>query len=88
MKYIKADVIFPDELLKEVQKYVYGKVIYIPNPDGERKGWGECSGSRKKLNQRNKDIREKYGQGYSIDQLSSKYYLSFDSIKKIIYSNK
>ncbi len=88
MKYISADVIFPENLLKEVQKYVHGKFVYIPNPEGARKGWGECSGSRKQLDQRNKDIREKFNEGYSINHLSEKYCLSFDSIKKIVYSNK
>ena len=42
MKYISADVIFPENLLREVQKYVHGKFVYIPNPEGARKGWGQC----------------------------------------------
>ena len=88
MKYVNADVIFPKDLLKEMQKYIHGNFVYIPNPEGARKGWGECSGSRKQLDQRNKDIREKFSSGYSIDQLSEIYCLSIDSIKKIVYSNK
>ncbi len=32
MKYVNADVIFPEDLLKEVQKYAHGKFVYIPNP--------------------------------------------------------
>lgn len=88
MNYIKADVVFPEDLLKEIQKYVHGEFIYIPNPAGARKGWGECSGSRKHLDQRNKDIRENFREGFTIDQLSDKYCLSYDSIRKIVYSNK
>lgn len=88
MKYIKADVILPEELLKEVQKYICGGLVYIPQPNGVRKGWGECSGSRMYLNQRNNDIRAKFRKGYTIEQLCEKYCLSYDSIKKIVYSNK
>ena len=46
MKYINADIILPEELLKEVQKYVQGGMVYIPKPEGLRKKWGENSGDR------------------------------------------
>lgn len=88
MKYIKADDIFPEDLLKEMQKYIHGELVYIPNPKGTRKGWGECSGSRQHLNQRNDNIRENFRKGYTIDQLCDKFCLSFDSVKKIVYSNR
>lgn len=88
MKYIKADVIFPENLLKEIQKYVHGELIYIPNPKGIRKKWGDNSGNRKYLTQRNNNIRNSFREGMSIEQLSDTYCLSFDSIKKIVYSGK
>jgi len=53
MKYIKAHSIFPEELLKEIQKYVYGELLYIPNPEGVRKKWGKNSGYSKFLSHRN-----------------------------------
>lgn len=46
MKYIKANNIFPKELLKQIQEYVQGELIYIPNSEGVRKKWGEKSGYR------------------------------------------
>lgn len=88
MKYIKADVVFPNDLLKEIQEYVHGELVYIPNPEGVRKKWGDKSGNRKYLNQRNNQIRIQFGEGLTINQLSDKFCLSFDSIKKIVYSNK
>lgn len=88
MKYIKADDIFPEELLKEIQKYIHGELVYIPKPKGTRKGWGECSGSRKHINQRNDEIRESYRKGHTIDQLCDKFFLSYDSVKKIVYTRK
>ncbi|ANY71782.1 CD3324 family protein [Paenibacillus ihbetae] len=86
MKYINADIILPEELLKEVQKYVQGKMVYIPKPEGLRKKWGENSGSRAYLKNRNEEIRRKFAEGASIDELSSHYCLSCDSIKKIVYT--
>lgn len=86
MKYVNADMIFPKELLKEIQKYTHSSMVYIPTPDGQRKKWGENSGSRKYLKQRNETIRQQYMDGSSIDELSDQFGLSNDSIKKIIYT--
>ena len=86
MKYVNADIIFPEELLKEIQKYIHGSMVYIPTPEGQRKKWGENSGSRKHLSLRNENIRQQYIDGATIDDLSDQFCLSIDSIKKIIYS--
>lgn len=86
MKYVNADIIFPEELLKEIQKYIQGSMVYIPTPEGQRKKWGENSGSRKHLSLRNETIRQQYIGGATIDELSDQFCLSIDSIKKIIYS--
>ncbi|MNH92229.1 hypothetical protein D3C73_448050 [compost metagenome] len=88
MKYVNADIIFPEELLKEIQKYIQGGMLYVPKPQGLRKKWGETSGSRQYLNHRNNEIRQKFSCGITIDQLSEQFCLSCDSIKKIVYSNK
>ncbi len=40
MKYKNAQDIFPDELLKEIQKYADGETIYIPKIQA-KKQWGE-----------------------------------------------
>ncbi|MBJ6360159.1 CD3324 family protein [Paenibacillus sp. GCM10012307] len=88
MKYVNADVIFPEELLKEIQKYIHGGMVYIPKPEGTRKSWGENSGSRVYLQERNLDIRRKYAEGSTIVQLAEQFCLSSDSIKKIIYTKK
>ncbi|WP_200893524.1 hypothetical protein [Paenibacillus terrae] len=47
MKYVNAVIIFPEELLREIQKYVHGEMVYVPTPRGLRKKWGENTGSRK-----------------------------------------
>ena len=83
MKYVNAMEILPKELISEIQKYVEGNIIYIPNKSGKHTRWGEKTGAKIKCRQRNNEIRN----GYSLDELSKKYYLSVETIKKIIYSN-
>ncbi|WP_433750744.1 CD3324 family protein [Falsibacillus pallidus] len=85
MKYLKAAAVLPDELLVEIQKYVQGEAIYIPKPDKKRTQWGAKSGSRRRLDQRNEEIRKSFRSGTSIDQLAAEYFLSLESIKKIVY---
>jgi hypothetical protein len=43
MKYRKASDILPDELLREVQKYIEGEALYIPKGNA-RKKWGRLRG--------------------------------------------
>ncbi|OAX45832.1 CD3324 family protein [Paenibacillus sp. AD87] len=88
MKYINADTIFPESLLKEIQRHIPGGLVYIPKPKEAHQKWGENSGSRMILKQRNDEIRQLFVAGMSIDQLIEKYCLSIDSIKKIVYSKK
>ena len=53
MKYINADMILPDSLVKELQKYVQAGYIYIPAIEEQHRSWGELSGYRKELDLRN-----------------------------------
>ena len=87
MKYENARDILPDSLLKEVQKYAEGKAIYIPKRE-KAKGWGEASGYREKLNKRNALICGRYAAGVGIMELAEEFYLSPESIKKIVYGRK
>ncbi|REE69542.1 hypothetical protein A8990_1337 [Paenibacillus taihuensis] len=84
MKYVNA-AILPDELLKEVQKYIHGAMVYIPKPEGEREGWGVNSGSRAYIQQRNIEIRQCFAGGAAVDQLAEQFFLSCESIRKIVY---
>lgn len=85
MKYINADIILPDCLIKELQKYAQGKYIYIPVTKEKHKKWGEVSGYKKEIEERNKKIITEYSNGISIEILSEKYYLSTSGIRKVIY---
>ena len=85
MKYINANKILPDALIEELQEYVQAGYIYIPAKDEQHKSWGELSGYRKELYERNEIIIKKYKNGVSIEELAEEYYLSVYAIMKIIY---
>jgi Mor family transcriptional regulator len=85
MKYLNANEVFPKELLLEIQKYVSGKAVYVPNLENERIKWGQNTGARDAILKRNYEIKEKMRKGFSIEELSNEYNLSFESIKKIVY---
>lgn len=85
MKYIKADSVLPIALVEELQSYIQGGYIYVPSRKDSKKKWGELSGCKYEIEQRNRRIRKDYQQGKSVDELADIYYLSVHSIRKIIY---
>ena len=87
MNYRNAQDIFPENLLKQIQRYVSGETIYIPAKN-EKKAWGESSGYRAYLAKRNQSMKEDFAAGQTIEQLSEKYCLSFDSVKHIVYTKQ
>ncbi|BCK00872.1 hypothetical protein bsdcttw_39120 [Anaerocolumna chitinilytica] len=74
----------PDQLLKEVQQYAEGCLVYIPKK-GDKVGWGHISGSRDWIDRRNEEIACLFMQGEPVKNLSEEYHLSEDTIRKIIY---
>ena len=87
MKYKNAQDILPDRLLRELQSYVSGEMLYVPNEDSNRQ-WGEASGARSYYKQRTEEIRRRHLQGVSTDALAETFHLSVDSIRKIVYTAK
>jgi Mor family transcriptional regulator len=88
MKYMNANEVLPEKLLEEIQKYVQGETLYIPKQETEYRKWGTSSGGRRLLDHRNAAIRNSFISGSSIQQLAEEYYLSTETIKKIVYSHK
>ena len=85
MKYINAKFLLPDALVKELQHYIQGGYLYIPTDQTQQKCWGEKSGYRQELQQRNLQIVEEFQNGTSMEALAEKYFLSVSAIRKIIY---
>lgn len=85
MRYINAADVLPRELLKEIQVYVKGDLLYVPNEDRQKR-WGERSGSRTYYLKRNNEMKKNYRDGKSIPEICDLYGLAFDTVKKILYS--
>lgn len=88
MRYKKAQDILPKHVLEQLQEYVDGEYLYIPLKNNSKKSWGEKSGIKKELRERNKEILNKYQRGIAIKELISEYYLTESSIRRIIRSEK
>lgn len=85
MKYRNASEILPDRLLKELQQYASGEILYVPSDKG-RKKWGENTGALHFYEQRNEEIRHKHFQEkIPIEKLCEEYNLSDETLRKILY---
>ena len=84
MKYKNAKTVLPERLLRELQQYVQGEMIYVPGNGEIRIGWGESNGTREKYSSRNQEILMLYRSGVSKEAIADQYHLSECSIKKII----
>ena len=84
MSYKNGKELLPERLLKEIQRYIQGELIYIPREANVRKAWGTTTGTREYINLRNNEIYIQYKNGANIDYLMSSYNLCEDSILKII----
>ena len=87
MRYRNERDIFPENLLRQIQKYVSGETIYIP-AGSVKKAWGESSGYQQFIRERNADMRDAFTNGKSIEELMETYALSYDSVKRIVYNRK
>jgi len=85
MKYINAIEVLPKDLLNEIQKYIAGEIMYIPQPEGLKNPWGSKTGAKQEIVNRNKRIKFEKENGKTIEELMVKYNLSYDTIKKIVY---
>lgn len=87
MKYINANKVLPDYLVSELQQYAQGSYLYVPVKDGQHKDWGELSGYRAAIAERNEQILLSHQNGASVKELSELYFLSQNAIRKIIKTN-
>lgn len=88
MAYQNAFELLPEEIVKEIQKYVNGTILYIPKRPTERLPWGSKTASKEMLRRRNQQIYQEYLMGKSTRELAGSYYLDIKSIQRIIRTMK
>ena len=88
MGYRKAEEILPMEIIELIQRYVDGENIYIPRKENQRKEWGNKTSIRQELEKRNIQIFIDFQNGYRVQDLSTKYFLSEKSIQRILRKMK
>lgn len=81
MSYINAKAVLPEEMIKEIQKYVNGVNLYIPKIPEEN---SNCSNYKLELYKRNQEIYNLFLQGEKVSKLAAEYYLSDKSIYRIL----
>ena len=84
MKHIKAKNVLPEEVIKIIQEYIDGEYIYIPRKNSNQKSWGEKNGIKDELSKRNNEIFNRFIQGITVKGLAEEYYLSEQSIRRIV----
>ncbi len=87
MNYKKGADVLPARLLKEIQEYVEGSLVYIPKRSSKA-GWGYVSGAREAIDQRNRKIMYLFEHGETMESLADRFHLSEDTIRKIVYRKK
>ena len=88
MSYKNSIDLLPKELIEQVQKYIDGKVIYIPKKQENKKHWWDNTDTKQLLSMRNLQIYTDYENGMTIPQLSEKYFLAEKSIQRILKQKK
>lgn len=84
MSYIRAEELFPQEMVEMLQDYAAGQTVYIPRKPGQRAVWGEKTKFRREIEERNRQIYRRYLEGASTKELAVSFYLSVKSIQRII----
>ena len=84
MEYLNANMVLPDSLIEQIQKYIQGGYIYVPCQKERRKKYKK----NYYIENRNEVIRNRHKSGDKVEALAKEFYLSVDSIKKIVYTKK
>lgn len=86
--YVNAEQVLPPQLLEQIRQYAAGKLLYVPRTRETVRSWGEGTGQRSYYRKRNQMIRNKFRYGVPILRLAEEYYLSQETVKKIVYHKK
>lgn len=84
MRYLKAQNILDVELIEAIQQHIDGVYLYIPRKVENKKTWGENSGIKQELYERNVKIYNEFMSGIPINTIAKSYYLTELTISRII----
>ena len=84
MRYLKAQNILNEDMVEAIQQHIDGVYLYIPRKGENKKSWGESSGIKQELNDRNRRIYNDFLAGNSIKTIAESYYLTEHTIRRII----
>ncbi len=84
MGYQNASNVLPPELLRQVQQYVQGELIYIPSCGKRARS---RTAHRLELAERNRKIRAMRAEGISVARLAEMFYLSTQAVYSILSNN-
>ena len=85
MNYKNARGVLPDALIEEIQKYVDGASIYIPaKTEAKKTEWGHRNGAKRHYALRNAEICALFERKVPVSEISDRYCLSSDTVRKII----
>lgn len=85
MGYTNAGFVLPDALIREIQRYVNGTSLYIPQVKREKT---QLNSYRLEIRERNREIYRAFIQGDSVSELSERFFLSEKSIYRILSQMK
>lgn len=88
MSYQNAINKLPKEVVELIQNYVQGEYLYIPKKENAKKSWGDNSGIKQELKDRNIMIYAEWKAGLKVKTLAEKYFLSEKSIQRIVLNEK
>ncbi len=84
MRYLKAQNILDEKLVEAIQQHIDGVYLYIPRKVENKKPWGETSGIKQELIDRNSRIYNEFMAGTSIHSIAESWFLTEHTIRRII----
>lgn len=88
MRYIKAQDVLPEELLRQIQQYADGAYLYVPRAQENRLSWGDRTRSKDETAMRNRDIYRRWQEGEDPARLAGAYFLTEKTIRRIILQER
>ncbi|MBN2794416.1 MAG: phosphotransferase [Clostridia bacterium] len=88
MRYVNGNSVLPQDLIKEIRKYVEGLYVYIPKGEDKSRKTNTETNFHKEVKIRNSRIYDQFLSGKPVEEIALQNYLSEKSIRRIILIKK